>query len=278
MSSYLNFKSSRVNYSVSHSFNLIFKKVETLLFSFLCVICLTVSKVDRDFSRNVSFAFVDVSLPVVKFAAFPFNVVIDLLTNFGELVEAKRENKALKEELEKLKSFYIQSLNIHQENKELRKILNFVAAKSSSFKVARIIGHSHRLFSQKVFIDAGKNRGLKEGMIVAGKYGIIGRISEVAADKSRLILLNDAASKIPVITSKSRVRGILVGNGGNLMSIFYLPKNHKIEIGDTVFTSGDGDTLPPGLLVGVVKKVVKDAIFVAMVEDVDNADIVTVME
>lgn len=278
MKQYLNFSQNRANYSVSHGFNLVFKKIETVLFSFLCVIFLITSKVSDNFSTDVSFAFISISVPVVKFASFPFNTAINLLTDFHQLVEAKKENKELKEELEKLRSYYIKSLNIHQENKELRNVLNFIASKTSSFKVARIIGRSHQLFNQKVLIDAGKNRDIKEGSIVTGDRGVIGRIAEVSEDKSRLILLTDATSRIPIITSKARVRGILAGNSSGLMDILYLPKNHSIEVGDWVFTSGDGDTLPSGLLVGVVKKVDKDSASVAMVEDIGNANIVTIMD
>jgi cell shape-determining protein MreC len=62
------------------------------------------------------------------------------------------------------------------------------------------------------------------------------------------------------------------------MEVLYLPKNHAVEIGDRVFTSGDGDTLPPGLLIGVVQKVDKGEVSVAMIEDVTNANIVTILE
>lgn len=275
---HLNFTRSPSNYSVQHSFNLVFKKIETVFFSFLCVIFLITSRLNSDFSKNLSFVFADISLPIVKFAAFPFNTAINLLTDFRELVDAKEDNKILKEDIAKLRSFYIKSLNVHQENKELRNVLNFVTAKSSSFKVARIIGRSHQIFNQTVFIDAGKNRGIKEGNIVTGDHGVIGRIAEVGENKSRLILLTDASSRIPIITSKSRVRGITAGNNSSLMEVLYLPKNHVVEVGDRVFTSGDGDTLPPGLLIGVVQKVDQGEVSVAMIEDVTNANIVTILD
>lgn len=278
MKQYLNFSRTSANYSVKHSFNLVLKKIETVLFSFLCVIFLITSRLNSDFSKDVSFAFVSVSIPVVKFAAFPFNTAINLLTGFHELVDAKKENKVLKEELVKLRSFYISSLNIHQENKELRNVLNFVSSKSSNFKVARIIGRSHQMFNQQTFIDAGKNRGIKEGSIVTGDRGVIGRIAQVGEDKSRLILATDATSRIPIITSKARARGILAGNSSGLMEILYLPKSHEIKEGDWVFTSGDGDTLPSGLLIGVVKKADTESASVAMVEDVSEVDIVTIMD
>ncbi len=216
-------------------------------------------------------------MPVISAVSAPFNLAIGLLTDFSELAEAKKENVILKEEIEKLQSLYVTSLNIHRENQDLRAMLDFITAKASTFKVARIVGRANQIFSQKVFIDIGKNRDLKEGEIVSGVKGVIGRIAEVGEDKSRLILLNDASSKIPVVTSKSRDRAILVGTNGVLMEMLYLSKDHKIEEGDWVFTSGDGDTLPPGLLVGVVKKVTGNSVMVAMVEDVTNSDIVTII-
>ncbi|MBU6140283.1 MAG: rod shape-determining protein MreC [Proteobacteria bacterium] len=274
---YLNFNKSRANYSIKHSFGLVFNKIETVFFSFLCVICLIVSKVDKDFSRDVSVVFVDISLPVAKFSASPFNFASNLVTNFGDLIYAKKENENLRKELDELRSFYFKSLNIHQENKELREMLHFVSAKSTDFKVAQIIGRSRPVFNQKVFIDAGSNRGLTEGEIVIGKRGVLGRIVEVYEDKSHLLLLNDATSRVPIITSKARARGVLAGNSSGLMEILYLPKNHAIQVGEMVFTSGDGDTLPSGLFAGVVRKVDKDSALVSMVEDVNNSDLVTIL-
>ncbi|MBM3580314.1 MAG: rod shape-determining protein MreC [Alphaproteobacteria bacterium] len=271
-------KHNRAPYSLKHSFGLIFHKIETVFFSFLCVICLITSKVSPDFSRDVAEVFIDISLPIAQFAAFPFNTTINLITNFGELANAKRENKNLKEELVKLKGFYINSLNIHQENKELRHMLNFVSAKTVRYKTARVIGRSSQIFNQKIFIDAGRNRGIKEGELVIGKYGAIGRITEVYENKSHLFLLTDATSRIPIITSKARMKAILAGNGSGLMEILYLPKNHQIQVGELVFTSTDGDVLPPGFLLGVVKKVSRESASVSMVEDVMNADLVSVLE
>ena len=61
------------------------------------------------------------------------------------------------------------------------------------------------------------------------------------------------------------------------MEILYLPKNHDIKEGDWIFTSGDGDSLPPGLLVGVVKEAKKDYVGVAMIENINSMDVATVI-
>lgn len=274
-----NFTQTHHNYSFQYTFNLVFRKIESGLFVLLCLALLISSKINSNFSNKISFAFVSISIPIAKTAAFPFNSVISLLTNFHQLAEAKKENKKLKEELDNLKKFYIESLYTYQENKELRDVLNFVSTKTSSFKVMKIIGRSHQLFNQKLFVDAGKNRNLKEGDVVVGNKSAIGRIAEIGENKSQLLLLNDATSRIPVIASQSRSRGILAGDSGGLMEILYLPKDHGISEGEMIFTSGDGDTLPPGLLIGIVKKVDKSGkVTVAMVENINNLNMVTVIE
>lgn len=244
MSSYLN-HNPKSNLIIKHSFNLVFRKIETIFFIFLSIICIITSKINHDFSNKISNVFITISTPIVKIISFPINGSIDLITNFSELATAKKENIKLRDELFKLQNYYLTSLAIHQENKELRSALNFVKSKTENYKIARIIGMSHQSFDQKLLIDAGSNREIKEGQIIAGNRGVIGRVSEVFEDKSRILLLTDSSSRIPIIASRARNRGILAGNNSDLMEILYLPKNHQIAVGDKIFTSSDGDTIPP---------------------------------
>lgn len=278
MAYYLDFDKKKYNLSIKYSFFIIYKKIETLIFVFLCIIFLLTSKIHEEYSKKISYFFVNISVPISQIIAFPINSAIILFENFNDLIFAKKENKALKEELEKLKFYYINSLNIHQENKELRNALNFVKSRSTNYKSARLIGIANQNFGNKIYIDAGKNRNIKEGSIVIGNFGVIGRVQQVDEDISKIILITDSLSHIPIIASKARVRGILVGNNSEYMEINYLNKNNRIEVGDQIFTSGDGDTLPPGLLVGIVKKVYKNSVFVVPVENINKVNIATIIE
>ena len=277
MTSYLNHR-PRSNLIIQHSFNLVFRKIETMFFIFLCIICLIASKINRDFNNKISNGFVKISTPIIKIISLPINSSIDLVVNFNKLAMAKTENIQLKEELFKLQNYYLTSLAIHQENQELRSALNFVKSKTENYKIARVIGMSHQAFDQKLLIDSGKNRDIKEGQIIAGNRGVIGRVSEVFEDKSRILLLTDSSSRIPIIASRARNRGILAGNNSGLMEILYLPKNHQINIGDKVFTSSDGDAVPPGLLIGVVRKIDKNSVYVSGIEDINSLNIITVID
>ncbi len=278
MKQYLNFGQKKSNLSIQQSFSLVIKKIEVLLFSFLCIICIIASKVSEDFAKEVSFIFVGISTPIVETISFPVNSTIDILTDFKDLVKAKKENILLKTELQKMRAYYIATLNTHQENKDLKQALNFVKDKSTNYRVAQVIGWSHQLFNNNVIIDAGTNRGIREGNMVVGNIGVIGRIEHVEEKKSRLILINDSTSRIPVMISNARVRGILAGNNSNLMEIIYTSKGKEIEVGDMVYTSGDGDTLPPGLFIGRIKKVENNLILVSMVEDITNLNFVTIID
>lgn len=277
MKQYINFDHSSASFSIAYSLKLIYKKIEAILFIFLCVAFLIATKLESGFTNKVNDLFIDISLPISQLISYPFNKIHSLIFDFKELIIAKEKNQRLEREMAQLKSFYIRSLNIFEENRDLRKVLNFISSKSSEFKVARIIGKSHEMFNQQIFINIGQNRNIKEGNMVIGDNGMLGRISKVLPDRSSVILLNDVRSRIPVITSKARVRAILAGDNSNLLKMLYLPKNHDIQVGDMVFTSGDGDTLPPGHLAGIVDKVSGNEVLVRMVEDIKSSDIVTVV-
>ena len=279
MKIYINYDNkSRANFSIYYYISSIFKKIELGLFIFASVFLIITSKVNKTVNTDISMFFVDISLPIVDLSSAPFSSASNAFSGIKDLVNAKRENKALRQENEKLKSLYITSLNINQENKELKDALKFISLKSTNYKAARLIGRSHQMYSSNVFIDIGSKSNIKEDNVVIGKYSVIGRVVEVADDKSRVMLITDVNSKIPVITSKSRTRGILMGNNGNSMEIIYLDKKHRIKPGDMVFTSGDGDVLPPGLLVGIVKKISKTSVSVTPAENINNLGIVTVID
>ncbi|MFM6972245.1 MAG: rod shape-determining protein MreC [Alphaproteobacteria bacterium] len=271
-------QNTKSNLIIKHSFNLIFRKVEAIFFVFLSIILLVTSRVNKDYTNKINEFFINVSSPIVSIVSFPINTSFDLILNFNQLILAKKENEKLKSELIKLQNFYISSLGIHQENKELRNALNFVKSKTENYKIARIIGISNKIFDNKILIDSGLDRGVKEGQIVTGDRAVIGRVAEVFNEKSRILLLTDSNSRIPIIASRTRNRGIISGNNSGLMEILYLPKNHQINLGDKIFTSSDGDVIPPGLLVGIVKRIDKNSVYVAPIENIGSLNIVSIID
>jgi rod shape-determining protein MreC len=279
MNNYVNYNVKKSNLALKHSFGLIFKKIETMFFIILSLILVITSKVQPSFNARISNTIVNVSAPISASISWPFNTIISLITSFNELVKAKEENKLLKKQLDELDQYYLNSLAIYEENKELRNALNFVKPRLQNYQMAEVLGFSQSVFNNSLIINTDKSSEIKLGQIVLGKRGVVGRIESFDNDtkKSRVLLVSDSRSKIPIITARSRNRGILAGINNDMMEILYLSKNHRIEVKDKVYTSGDGDTLPPGLLIGVVEKVDKNSVLVTPVERVNNLNMVTVV-
>jgi len=274
---HLEYKQHRSNFYVYHNLSKGFRRIETVLFVALCLILIITSKFNSKLTDHISMKVMSYSMPIARIVSTPLNLVVSFGINLQELIDAKNKNILLNAENEQLKSLYIKSLNIHQENTQLKEILRYAGLRSTKFLVARLIAHPYQTYSRNVLIDAGSLQGVKEDDIVTGNNALVGRIDQVSEDKSRVLLATDINSRIPVIVSGARTKGILAGNNSNVMDILYLDKAHRINTGDMVFTSGDGDTLPPGLLIGVVTAVGKGTAQVEMIENVKNLDVVSVV-
>lgn len=277
MRQYLNFKRNDINYNLQYNLSSTFKKIEMFFLIILSIVMIITSRVNRSFSDNVTIFFVSCSEPIISTISLPFNVVVDLFADFNQLISAKNENIALREENNKFREYYIKTLNIYEENKELKSLLNFISPKVKNFKSARVVGRTNQIFTNQIFIDAGIDSNIIEGSVVSGTIGMIGRVVSVGLDKSAVMLLTDAKSRVPIVTSKSRVAGVLSGNNTVKMDVLYLQKNHNIAVGERVFTSGDGETMPAGILIGVVIESEKDNVVVQMVENISNLDFVSVI-
>ena len=89
-------------------------------------------------------------------------------------------------------------------------------------------------------------------MAVLSENNFIGRIVDVNFFSSRVLLVTDLNSKIPVIIEPGGDHAILTGHGADLPSLEYFPKDNKIENGNTVFTSGKEGLFSPGIPIGKV--------------------------
>ena len=101
-------------------------------------------------------------------------------------------------------------------------------------------------------INVGANKKIKNGMAVLDGKNFIGRIVDVNFFSSRILLVSDLNSKIPVIIEPSGNHAILSGHGKRAPSLEYLPKNHNVKNGDKVFTSGKEGIFSAGIPIGEV--------------------------
>ena len=275
---HLSYQTNSNSLSISFFLKKLLKRTNFIISLFFLIALISLNKINPTLNNKLSDSFINISLPIAKTTTLPINLTLDLFYFFKDLSITYSQNIDLKKENQKLKSLYLNAINIHSENQELKKILKFTSSKITKFQVARLAGHSDNIYSQNVFIDIGSNNQVQENNVVVGNIGLIGRISAARPNNSTVMLISDVNSRIPVISDKSRNRGILVGTNSNILEILYLSSQHTITLQDRIFTSGDGETIPPGILIGDVVKIDGKKVYVKMTENINNIELVSVID
>ena len=172
--------------------------------------------------------------------------------------------KNMKIELDKLKADKTVDTFIISENKRLKTIVNdyFLESKET---VARILIDKQSPFLKSLIINKGSKDNIKKGFAVLDKRFLVGKIVEVNYLTSRILLLSDLNSKIPVSIEPKGVQAILSGTGEEDGIIQYQKKDLIIEEGTQVYTSGSGNLFKAGIPIGEIistdKKNEKKVIF-----------------
>ena len=159
----------------------------------------------------------------------------------------------LKEENNNLKNKISEADYLELENAQLRKLINEQVESSANFLSARVLIDKQSPYLNSFIINIGGNKKLKNGMAVLDGKNFIGRTLDVNFFSSRVLLVSDLNSKIPVVSEPSAVHGILTGHGTSTPSLEYLPENHDIKDGDKIYTSGKEGIFIPGIPIGKVK-------------------------
>ena len=179
---------------------------------------------------------------------------LNLYSNYDEL---KKENN-------KLKNNISETDFLEFENAQLRKLIEEQASSFSDLLSARVMIDKQSPYLNSFIINIGSNKNIKNGMAVLDGKNFVGRIVDVNFFSSRVLLVSDLNSKIPVIIEPSGHHAILSGNGTNKPILEYLPENYTIQDGDKVYTSGKEGIFSPGIPIGEIKiekGVVKTSLF-----------------
>ena len=158
-----------------------------------------------------------------------------------------------KEELEKLKSEKYEVKFLEAENKRLKKVLNDINY-SSELVIAKVIIDKQSPFLRSIIINKGSKNNIKKGMSVLSDSYLIGKVVEVNYMTSRVLLLSDLNSRIPVTIEPGSVQSILHGDGKNSGNIQYTKDNLPIADGSIIYTSGTGGLLKSGIPIGKIEQ------------------------
>ena len=164
------------------------------------------------------------------------------------------------EEYEKLKKAEIKKQSIilennffKEENQRLKKLINEKNLYNDEFYITRVLFDQKSPYLRSLLINKGFKHGIKLGAAVRSDSFFIGKIVDSNYLTSRILLISDLNSKIPVIIEPGSISAILSGTGNNeLGEIEYLPENNKIKEGSIVYTSGSDGVISSGIPIGKI--------------------------
>ena len=191
---------------------------------------------------------------------------INLQTKYESLL---KENSELKNQISKSDFLVL-------ENSQLRKLIDEGASSKNNVISSRVMLEMKSPYLNSFILKSGNNRGIKNGMAVLNKENFIGRIVDVNFFSSRVLLVSDLNSRIPVIIEPSGDHAILSGGGTSDSTLKYLAKNNNIKDGDKIYTSGKGGIFSPGIPIGSVKLKDKN-IFVSFFTELDQITFVNIV-
>ena len=230
------------------------KKLLTgLAFSFALLIIIS-SLTNFHFTNVIKLKFLDYSSYILKSFYMPLNTFKNSGDNINNIFYVYRNNKNLIIENENLKSQLIEQKFIRKENIELRNLLNVKKENSYSFVTAKILSQSNFSFSHSMILSVGLDNNISINSPVIYKNQLVGYISDVGNKSSRVTLITDINSKIPVLVLDKNIKFIMSGDNNNYLKLLNFGNTNLLENGDEVYTSGDGGMYPKGLMVGKVVK------------------------
>ena len=163
------------------------------------------------------------------------------------------ENKILKKKVKDLETKDYNSEFILAENERLKETLNELNFSSNEI-LAKVIVDKQSPFLKSIIVNKGSKHGAELGMAVLDKEYLVGKIVELNFTTSRVLLLSDLNSKIPVDILPNSIQSILSGTGKENGKIQYIKEETLIENENKVFTSGAGGIFKPGIPIGEIDK------------------------
>lgn len=221
---------------------------------------------------------VDALAPAIAIVNTPFRVASDYIGAVSGITRLQDEVTRLREENARLHEWHDAALTLKAENTRLSDLLKLKVPEAHGFITARVISDAGNTFAQSVLVLAGDNDGVGKGQAVLSGDGLVGRVIESGHKASRILLLTDINSRIPVVIGGQETRAILAGQNHPYPLLDHLPADHKIRTGERVVTSGHGGLFLPDIPVGQTFVDENGQVFVRLFADVDRLNYVRIID
>ena len=176
------------------------------------------------------------------------------ITLINEHISMYSEYKVMENKIRQLENNNLNSNFLQSENSRLKRLIDEYITESDEL-VAKVLLDKDSPFLKSIIVNKGSKDKVSLGMAVLDENYLVGKIVEVNYSTSRVLLISDLNSKIPVIIEPGNVQSILSGSGKDHGEIQYFKSSREISSENVVFTSGSGGIFKAGIPVGKIENV-----------------------
>ena len=222
-------------------------------FVFVCLTLIFILwRVDNTRTELIRTKIIDFVSPLTIPLNYPIKVVGDLVRYFEIYSTLLEENKELRRDLQNMTGWKEKALQLEQKNAQLRALNNVKLSEDLIWVTGEMMADSGSPFYQSGVINIGLEDGIKNGSAAVDGLGLVGRISGVGQKVARVLFLTDISSAIPIKIKRSNQKGLMIGDNSPWPLLEFVEEKGLINIGDRVFTSGDGNVFPSDILIGTI--------------------------
>lgn len=220
----------------------------------------------------------DVAAPATTSVAVARTESTSLIATIRGYLRAGSQNAALKREMEIARIRLKEAEAVRQENVRLKALLAIRDGDVKPVAIARLVGSTASSTRRFAYLGAGREQGVTVGMPVLSPRGVVGRILEVGRTSSRVLLILDSESVLPVRRSGDQLVAFAEGRGDSMLRIKLINLGiNPLRVGDLFLTSGAGGYYRPGTAVAILTHTSPDGGLARIVSDPAATDFVAVM-
>ena len=234
------------------------QKFSLLTLVFISIFIILLSSLDFKAVRYLKAGLSEVVYRSSFIVSIPENFVRNSVINIVEYTTFFNNYQKTRNEFENLKSDFVSNEIIQYENQELKVLIDDYISSSNKILAKIIVDHDSP-FLKSIIINKGSKDDIKIGTNIYDQSYLVGRVIEVNYKTSRVLLLSDLNSNVPVTIAPQNIQAIVTGTGENYGQIKYIKDGLSEDLVDEsiVYTSGTGAIFKSGVPIG---KLISDKI------------------
>jgi rod shape-determining protein MreC len=243
----------------------------------VALLLLAIAVIDPRGFAAIKGAALDATAPVSSGGRSVTGFFSGIGEGIGNYFRAGSQNAELRRELEAARRELMETRIARADNERLRALIGLAGGVEDEVAVGRIVGSSYASARRLATLSAGSSHGVRIGQPVRSADGLLGRVLETGRWASRVLLVSDGASSVPVRSLRGNVPALAVGRGDGTVELRTLEVGENpFRPGDILVTSGVGGIFPPDVPVARVIRIETDTTIARPLADPGLVDIAIV--